>query len=641
MANPATQRTRSAKKRSRKGTNKSTNCETKHRKKSKRTRMKRKRQTGPATKIEHEGFNGVPYKIAKKSKRINAFTVGEIHIFEEQARAADEIWKMFQEELGPPLLIAQLQQGKTNCCIAVIAKFIIFITSLLRVAREKGKELPTFEIFYILNISDNDLRSQTQFRIKKAGLGKYVKVMHLSELKRYNVDKDVDYRLIMVDECHLALDRKVKDKFRPFHDFMKRCGVDYGRNITTWGNNTTNNFVLSVSATPYAHATQMALTEIDTHGFRSVWMPISDDYYSLEDMLENKRLFEADYCVTPKTKKVTPFFKERMEEFVDLCDAKGNGHMIVRAIGEAPQAIVEYINENFPDIEVNIFDNENNNISLLHSVLTDTFPAPQVVIIRGSMRAGKTIETTQHIHMWVDTKEPTSDTMCQSIGRCLGYEMVDGKNRRKDDDFPIYCNIKEVDLIIQFWKKHQGEAFPFIPSGNRNRSSHKFSRFIYQNRETFIVGLTEKQKENMYKKERTNIKGKRNTSKSKERTTLESSITKTIKDNMKRKDKKFKPQATDMYHISITSRASVNDYCGFLLGKAHSGIDKDAMRSTRIFYVDGPNENFLDSYNELKEKHPEMIGKVVFNHYYDESTEMKKITKNADENKLKRNTLLS
>jgi hypothetical protein len=468
--------------------------------------------------------------------------IGTLPVYHEQRTCATEILNVFNRHGGPPLLVAQMQQGKTGVCIVVIEQFIKFCES-------KKKE---YEIIYLINISDNVLKAQTQLRLQCSGFSSKVKVIHHSDLKEggFVPNDNVDVRLIIIDECHIALEQSNNDVLRPFHEFLKKCEVDYGKSIDTWKNK--ENYILSVSATPYAHIIK---TKIDEKAFEPVVLSVSENYYSLQQMKQDGRIHQSESVV--KIGKITKFFMERMTEFLNSCKDNGNGHMVVRAIGDAPKIIEKYVKTNYPDVDVRIYESSPiNNISSLDTDLNTNFPKPFIAVIRGSLRAGKTLTTTKNIRMWIEPPKSKTDAMCQVVGRCLGFEMMDGKNRKFNDTFPVYCNMKELDLAISFYN-----GLKCVPSGNWNKATDK----VVHDCEIVI---------------------------------LEELIAEDVR-------AKFPGIA-----ISRCSDGKENSYAEIVFKKQLRGYGKNGGKQ-RVYYMDGSHPNHIDDWNKLIEEMPEVKNRFI------------------------------
>jgi hypothetical protein len=94
--------------------------------------------------------------------------------------------------------------------------------------------------------------------------------------------------------------------------------------------------------------------------------------------------------------------------------------------------------------------------------LHQTPDEPTVVMVRQALRAGLTLPASisQNFYAVIDTPGDKSrnDTTVQSfIGRSCGY----GK---KDDTYPIYANMKEIQTSIDFFNGVEGA----VPSGIKN-----------------------------------------------------------------------------------------------------------------------------------------------------------------------------
>jgi len=380
--------------------------------------------------------------------------IGELEIFPEQTSAAHNILEVFQAGLCYPLLVAQPQQGKCGTCIAAISGFIDSCKS----------QNQTYEVVYLINLADNSLKAQTEQRIFQSGLLSDIRLLHQAEVSKFTPGS-VDLRLIVVDEAHIALG---KDK--PVDAFFKRCGVNYGLPISNWSNQ--SNYVLSVSATPYATIIRHELDK--TNGaktFEPVRLKLAPNYFTMQQMKLQGRFKKAEKTYL-KT-KVTDFFKGAFAEFKFRCDHLGNGHLIVRTSGKGPNVIANWIlNNTLPgEVDIQVFSSKNQNIDQLDEILSIKPAKPSVAIILGSLRAGKTLTTTEHIRSWIETDKANADTVAQVVGRCLGYpvEVIGLPKRPKTEDtFPVYCNLEEIDHAIKFY-----EDMRCVPNGVQNKSSNR------------------------------------------------------------------------------------------------------------------------------------------------------------------------
>lgn len=494
-------------------------------------------------------------------------TIGNLEIFAEMDEAGSMIYSIFVRRGGPPLLIAQMQQGKTGTVIVVIDKFI----SCCEV------EKVPYEVIYLNNISSNDLKDQTENRLMQAGLLGKVRIIHHADIRRgkFSFDKNAKRRLIIVDECHWAL-----GKNKPLHKMFKSLGVNYGESIDTWANKEV--YVLSVSATPFASIIQ---SKVNDRSFQPVVLKVSVDYYSLKDMKNSDRLFQSDQVV--RNGKVTQFFTVRMKEFEDRCKEHGPGFMVVRSTGKGPELLLEYIKRNYPEMDARVFESMPvNNINRLDEMLSITPAKPFISIIKGCMRAGKTLTTTKNIRLWLEPPQSKTDTMCQAVGRCVGYEMIptsdtdQKRNRRFDDVFPIYCNLSQINEALEFFDKVGSDHSYSVPDGQYNGNT----------RETVI---------------------------------------KVIRSVLTEEEAR-----QNGYVISKCSAWNWNNMAQIILDLNYNRLptEGNSIRDNRACLMDGPNlskPEHLISWNKLKELHPECVGKCVH---------LRKISEqsvNTYENKLK------
>jgi hypothetical protein len=385
--------------------------------------------------------------------------VGETHIYSEQRKAGEEILKIFGGLAGPPLLVAQPQQGKTGVAIYVAEQ-------LYKDAKAKGK---TFEFIYLINVGDNDLKNQTETRLMKSGflLGSTVFVEHQNNLAKIKIDPNTDTTFIVVDECHVAL-----TKHKLFHNFLKENGVRYGLSTNSWGGAQKKIYILSLSATPFA---QMVRKKINDGSFAPVILEQSNKYLSLNDVYNKGRIKQSqklhDNTVT------TQFLRERVDEFYNTYkETIETKHLIIRSKGKGPSIISDYINQQYPKVfEIKIVDqcSKQPSIASLNDYLSNDYKQNSsklfITIIKGALRVGKTLDTVKHIGMWIDSPDATDDTMIQSVGRLFGFE-----DSRKLALFPIYANIKHIENAISFYKNPLGDIIPAGYNNSRTKENNGY-----------------------------------------------------------------------------------------------------------------------------------------------------------------------
>lgn len=376
--------------------------------------------------------------------------IGNLIIHQEQHRAADDILKVFQS-LGVPLLIAQPQQGKTECCVAVIDQFINHCETT-------GK---SFEVVYVINISNDALKDQTEHRIWQSGLSPKVRTLHHGNLKSFEPDQTKHLRLVVIDECHISQTESDDNSKKPFHEFLKKCGVSYADPMDKWSNK--NNLVLSVSATPYGHAARM---NEESKAFTPVVLEVDPTYYSLQHLKADNRLYKSFPLVQKGI--ATRFLIERLDDFTSM----KNKYLLLRAKGTHVAIIEKYIQQNYKNFDVIVFGDDEKNLHRLNKTVSTEPPRSTVIIVKGSLRAGQTLDTTKHIGMCIQSHKSKTDTVIQELlGRMLGREMEGGKNRRFEDTFLIYCDLREFDQAIEFYN-----GFKCIPTGIQNKKSFRVDK---------------------------------------------------------------------------------------------------------------------------------------------------------------------
>jgi len=383
--------------------------------------------------------------------------IGKLEVFREQIDAAESIRKEFEANHRSVLIIAQPQQGKT-------ATVAITINDFIKQCEKTGAK---YEVIYLINQADNEIKKQSTSRFRKADLINDIKIMHHANLKDYSFDNDFDKkRLIIVDEGHMAL-----GKGKPFHNFMNQFHIKYGQPYQTWENK--NVFVLTVSATPYAQEVQNRISnQLDTECFTEVAVKVSEKYFSLKKLIESGRLQQSRGVISKKSKQVSAFFKDIvLPEFLRQCRTNGPGNLVVRVQGDGSVAILkEYLGKEHPEFDVIEFSTKNATpVAELDEHLSEDYPQPTIVIVRGALRAGKTLKTTKFIRGWVDSKSGNSDTVAQSVGRCLGFPSCE--HDKKDDNFLIWCNIKAFKVAAKFYEVHDDRAKRLIPPGAWTKGS--------------------------------------------------------------------------------------------------------------------------------------------------------------------------
>ena len=485
-----------------------------------------------------------------------AYMIGNETIHSEQVQAGNEILDCLGNGIRNPLLVAQPQQGKTGVAIYVLDRFI-------KDAKARGLSC---QAIYLINLGDNELRKQTCLRLRKAHLDDDVIVIHRNDIDDREIDIDFDKILIIMDECHYAI-----DKGSPVHKFLLEHGIDYGNPVGNWKNDSVN--ILSISATPFAHSIREAT---QSGAFHSIPLPMNPNYYSLAQMMEDKRLIQSMPIVAGK-RRVTPFMDAIMAQFCEDCEVRGNGYFVIRQNGTRSHAIRDHILRTYGnDIRIEGYStnaDDEGDIDELDEVLAIEPEKPTVVLIRGTLRAGKTLKTTKFLRGWYESSSAKSDAKLQAL-RSLGYASDDGHSKF-NDVFPVYCNMRELQEEITFYENLLGEDGTFVvPSGIRNRATH--SQKIVYDYEQLVFG-------NCPTVDEVNAECLR----------LGISV-----DPLKKGITRHTVSENNTINIP---RALQNN----------SGYQQSTPENYLAFHVDVANENFFGDWEQLQNEKPHLIGKWV------------------------------
>ena len=287
------------------------------------------------------------------------------------------------------------------------------------------------------------------------------------------IDPSVDTTFIVVDECHISLGHK-----RPFHDLLDKMGVRYGYSTNFWKGAQKKIFILSLSATPFAH---IVVNKARAGSFKTVVLGCSQDYTSLEDIYNKGRIKQSEELHDGIN--VTQFLRDRVEEFYSTYrNTKDTKHLIIRSIQKGPHIISEYIKKQYPGVfaiaTVDMNSKEPSIDGLNDYLSYNQYESPlRITIIRSALRMGKTLDTVKHIGMWIDSPDSQEDTMIQSVGRLVGHPDPDGYPSRKLATFPIYANVRHIELSINFYKNFNNT----VPCGVQNSRSEQKRKYEIRN----------------------------------------------------------------------------------------------------------------------------------------------------------------
>jgi hypothetical protein len=484
--------------------------------------------------------------------------IGEVTIHPEQVHAGNAIMECIKGGKKFPLLISQPQQGKTSVGIHVGK-------NIIDSAKASGIK---FRVIWLVHLSDTSVLEQTEDRINMAWLNHDVEVYHRGNLHHFEFDGSVQQTLIVLDECHYAI-----DKDSPIDRFLMMHGVDYGTSCPE------DVHVLSISATPYAHSIHEENNKGLEGSFITIPLPLSQEYYSLRHMVEADRMEQSEPIIIRN--KVTPFCKKIMGRFEDDCEKFGNGYFVIRLNKDSRQKILkEWVEENHRDVDVLSFSSlpepENEEVAKLDKRLSYAPGKPTIILIRGAQRAGKTLSTTRHIRAWYEPSNSKMDAAMQAIGRVLGHpSSMPDKHSKFDDDFPVYCNSEDIDDALEYYDGiYKDDPTKIIPNGIRNKSSQ--GRKIVYDYEQLVFSNCPSVDEVNAECLRLGISGDLS----------KKGITRhTVSEN----------------NWSSISRALQNN----------TGYQQSTPENYLAFHVDAANENFFGDWEQLQNEKPHMIGKWV------------------------------
>lgn len=375
--------------------------------------------------------------------------IGNETIHYEQVKAGVEIVNHFENGDRCVLLKAQFQAGKTGTGIWV-ANYLI---------EKWKKESKKYLIVYLQHFADNDLRNQQELRWRSADIFGYnanssnIHILQTSDLTA-SILTDWKYRqstreIIQDAECILFVsdeEQVAKKDMANIDKFYKSLGVNYGGPFVDWTHK--NAYILSVSATPFA--TETAIRK-GADWYKSVSLETNDNYFSIENLRDSGRLEYINDVRLVVKGKITNFLKKQIELYLDDCDKYGNGYMLCRQCGTIDHTIAKYIQDWYPDCDFRSFTSRkpDGDSRELDEFISNPTSRPCIILVKGFLRAGKTLKTTEHIRRYICSADK-DDTKGQDIGRYVGYPCSNG-HLKSDDIFPILLKKGGIDEIINYY----------------------------------------------------------------------------------------------------------------------------------------------------------------------------------------------
>lgn len=389
--------------------------------------------------------------------------------------------------LRTPVISTQPQSGKTGTVVSVIDKFIDHCE----------ETQSTFQVIVLCGLPDKSLRDQTHKRLtinmgpdglsptgamlnhKALGTrlarykGQWAErgILVLNNSPRVRTLKaaalcPVDKRLIVLDECHFGAGRN-----GCIDIFLKSVGVHISEQMHTWDHSNGLNVVVGVSATPFAHIALSPLYDKskDRALFQPIYMAPPPEYNGVKQMLDKGRLRKGGGLFNKQGISL-PLWDSIYDEFLDNCDEKGPGYLVVRAMSKDHDHLTKWCglqNAAGEPVEFKEFDSLESGSSRscndLVPFLSKQPLDPTIVIIRGAMRAGVTIPAGNYVRGWVETLSKQDDTQMQAgVGRACGYGKL-------DEDYPIYCDVESARTSMRLYDELLTDTVKVLPSGVGNR----------------------------------------------------------------------------------------------------------------------------------------------------------------------------
>lgn len=329
-------------------------------------------------------------------------------IFDNQNKAANEIFKLFYNDNKKEVLLhAQMQQGKTGTYLSFIEKYLSAVHGEAHIVlSESNKDLIKQIRKDARNILSDEILSRTE-------------ICHRANLKK---DLGTNVAVLVLDESHLAAGTDQKHG-----QTLKKILSKDKPPLPT----------LLVSATP--------VREVALGYFKDsrVILEETEEYYGIKKMFSDNRLMQSAPLFERGKKKINDVFKSQIDRLVGLEEKK---YGIVRVSDEKQaEKLKEAVLKLHPNIHCDIRTNNKKNLNF--DFFNNSPERPTIVILTGSMRVGKQLNTKHVTFVW-ETPFSNTDTAVQGLlGRCCGY----GK---RDHGVTIFCDIKQAKNYLDIVKSN-------------------------------------------------------------------------------------------------------------------------------------------------------------------------------------------
>ena len=321
----------------------------------------------------------------------------------QQITAAENIHCAFGR-LRYAMLMARCQAGKTGA-----------YQELIRIMLENGD---IQRAYIVCGSSEILLREQAIEDTQKANGAAYkagtIEVIFHNDFK--TTEMDIANALIVVDESHM-----VQTQGQGLDLFLSRHGITMDGNPQTL--NAQNAYIVSVDATPYSELAALKHKEAPYEKHIEVLAP-GHGYYGLEQYWGNGLIRETFYIPQNSIK------------FTNIVKSVGNKWILMRLnTCKATPAIEKKLKElchknswsllNYTseEREVAITRKEQKNLGADTPCLEDVPEVPTIVILKGTLRAGKVVPKKHIGFVWEGAKNSKTDALVQGLpGRMCGYE---------------------------------------------------------------------------------------------------------------------------------------------------------------------------------------------------------------------------
>lgn len=347
----------------------------------------------------------------------------EYYVHENQLDAIKEIIVHYLMGVKYVMLYSETQAGKTG----VMYGLLYVINS----CTELKNKLKLDNYFTTIPISDNDLYEQHQ---KDAGMFTGISDIDKNVLKIQDMNKlSKNGQLNATNtNIHTKLEKgnflllhdesdRASNKEQTTDNFTKRFGLSVnGKKVDL---NNENNFILSISATQMAEASERKHTKK-----AKVILNTVAGYYGIRDMFKTHKIKQSFNLKS----------KPAIDNFLEISSTYKNKYIIVRSHSEKKQTpLINAIKKRKSDFEYKHY-NMLSKKDDINQILINEPPITTFVFIKGMLRAGKRIKHKKNIGMVHDTYKSNTDVTAQSLlGRMTGY------NVNKNID--IYCDIDSAE----------------------------------------------------------------------------------------------------------------------------------------------------------------------------------------------------